>query len=665
MAATDAAKYDVAVGNGIIETDESYTELLNTTQLNNDIAIPVPSNLGTVFSNAFDNSKAYYDLFHQDWERSVSAFVDDGSSVDYDESGIAKENYVRWVVQTLLDYTYMQNPTLEFNATEEKHQEFADALSAAITSIVNKANGLGVNLKPHMQKLIMITYLTNFGVLKLKYKPQKGSREEVLALYNKTVEEMQNEDLEVDKLEELQALMDRLFSELQTREDFGITVHNISPFNFYVDADATMTDLSDSKRTFERELIDENLLKTEYMIFDEAEEKWFFKQDTSVEYTGNALDKARDATQNAEAAKRAIVDTLMPELPDEERDAVSKGKVPCIWVYDRPTRRVYLYIDQRWDTPVWVFEDELQLSRFFPYFVLAFTHHVRGIIGRSEVSYLIPGQDEINETNKQWKVLRSLGFRTFLYNSTSIDRAEVDKVFSRALTNKDELQGIGVKLSDPEANIDDFMKPFLIPSAQAQPLYDTERFDKIIQRNSRLTAAMQASEFRTNTTNLAVETYQQQLQSRTMTFNDPIEEFVGQLGWAIAEIIVSLVNKQKLTSLIPQSKVDNIATMSVAQFNESFTITVEGGSMEKPNSQNKKQEALTILQLLGQFGTAAPKTVLGIVTKLLRNVFSRNLVTDEDLETLRQEGEAFMQKGISTPQGGQTQPQQQPPMPKG
>lgn len=653
MATTDAAKLDVAIANSVIETDESYADLLNTTQLSNDIAIPVPTNLGTVFSDAFNKSKAYYDLFHKDWERAVRAFVDDGSAVDYDDTGIAKENYVRWIVQTLLDYTYMQNPTLEFSATEESHTKFANALSETITAIVNKSNGLGVNLKPHMQKLIMITYLTNFGVLKLKYKPQKGSREEVLALYNKTIEKLQEKTLEVEKIAEFQALIDRLFSELQTREDFGINVVNVSSFNFYVDVDTTMTDLSDCKRTFERELIDENLLKTEYMIFDEAEGKWFFKQDTSVEYTGNALNTARDATQKAEAVKAAIVDTLMPELPDEERDAVAKGKVPCIWVYDRPTRRCYLYIDNRWDTPLWVFEDELQLSRFYPYFVLSFTQHVRGIVGRSEVSYVIPGQDEINETNKQWKLLRNLGFRTFLFNSTAIDKTEIDKVFKQALNNKNELMGIGVKLGDPEANLDDFMKPFLIPAAQAQPLFDNERFDKIVQRNSRLTAAMQASEFRTNTTNMAVETYQQQLQSRTMTFNDPIEELIAQLGWAIAEIVVSLINKQKLSSLISQEKVDQINTMSVEQFNQYFTITVEAGSMEKPNSQNKKQEAMTILQLLGQFGTAAPQTVLGIVTKLLRNVFSRNLVTDKDLETLQQEGAAFMQKGVST--------QQQPP----
>jgi hypothetical protein len=67
--------------------------------------------------------------------------------------------------------------------------------------------------------------------------------------------------------------------------------------------------------------------------------------------------------------------------------------------------------------------------------------------------------------------------------------------------------------------------------------------------------------------------------------------------------------------------------------------------------------------MLGQFGTAAPRTVLGIVTKLLRQVFSRKLVTDKDLQVLEEEGQAAMQKGISTAEPNQP-PQPQQPQPQ-
>ena len=62
--------------------------------------------------------------------------------------------------------------------------------------------------------------------------------------------------------------------------------------------------------------------------------------------------------------------------------------------------------------------------------------------------------------------------------------------------------------------------------------------------------------------------------------------------------------------------------------------------------------------MLGQFGTAAPRTVLSLVTRLLRSAFSKSLVTDKDLQHLEEEGLAAMQKGVST-QGSQEQQQPQ------
>ena len=661
MATETDTKYDVAVDAGVIETTENYHTLLAETQLSSDIAIAVPSKLGEVFKKKFELAYKYQSTKHEDWKKSIEAFVADGSIDDYETNGYAKENFVRWVAQTLLDYTYMQNPTIDFGATEDSEADFANALSATITSIVNKANGLGLNLKPYMLKLILISFLTNFGVMKLVYRPMKGSREEALTLYNKAIEEFDKDDNEPEDLQQLQALMDRLFAELQTREDFGMSVKIVSPFNFFVDPSGTMKDLSDHKTTFEIEDIDEETLKTTYMQYEEETKTWFFKQNTNVKYEGAVIAKENQAT-----LQEKIIDEIMPEASDEEREAVTTGKVRCLWVHDRTTRRVYLYIKDRWDTPLWVFDDELQLSRFFPYFILSFSETMRGIITNGEVSYIVGLQNEVNETNANWKAIRNVAFRVFTYNSDAIDKVEVDKIFDEASKNRRNLTAIGVKLKDPEAKLDDALRPLLLPAAQAQPLFDNSKYEQAISRASRLTAAMQAQEFKTNTTNLAVETYQSQLSSRVNTFMDPIEEMIAQLGWAIAEIVVSLIDKNALTTLVPREKAQAIRTLSVADFNSKFTLTVEAGSMEKPNSQNNKEEALKILQLLGQFGTAAPQTVLGLVMKMLRKVFSRSLITDSDLKTLKAEGEAFMQKGVSTAQqtGAQANPQT-PPQQKG
>jgi len=77
---------------------------------------------------------------------------------------------------------------------------------------------------------------------------------------------------------------------------------------------------------------------------------------------------------------------------------------------------------------------------------------------------------------------------------------------------------------------------------------------------------------------------------------------------------------------------------------------------------NKKKEAINTIQLLGQFGAKAPMTVLTVVFKLLRNVFSKNIVTDSELKQLEQESLVMMQGQMQQPQIQQPAQQQQSPV---
>lgn len=648
MATADDAKLLVAQEIGVVETEESYTTLLNETQLIPENAIPTPTILGEVFKKRYERARKLYKDFHDDWKAAIRAFEHDGSIGEAATDGVPKENYVRWIVQTLLEYTYMQNPTAEFTANDGHSEDFARALSVVVTSIVNKANGIGLNLRPYVLKAIVMAYLSNYGVLKINFIDLKGSRQDATALYEKAVQELQAAT-EVDKVEQLQAVLDRLYKEMQTREDFGINIKAVSPFNFFIDPDATMDDLSDAKWTMELDFIDEADLQTRYMQYNEEEQAWFLKYKPDVMYQSSAIVDAK-ATVNA---KEAIIEELMPDATDDERDVSLEGKVPCIWVYDRTTRKIYLYIKERWDTPIWVFEDELQLSRFFHHFVLAYSPALRNILRFSEVSYVLPFQQEVNDTNAQWSLLRRAAFNMFTYDASAVDKAEIDKVFDEAVKNSTKFRSVGVKLKDNEKTLTDVVSPMLLPIIKAQPLLENNRYEKAIGRSSRVSAGMGGQEFKTNTTNQAIENYENQVNNRAQSFVDPIEEFVAQIEWAIAEIVVSKIDKDSLLSLVSIEHANNIKTMTVKDFNQQFTMQIEAGSIEKPNSQNKKKEAVQIIQMLGQFGTAAPRTVLSVVTRMLRTVFSRSLVTDEDLQTLKKEGDAFMQKGISIPQEGQ------------
>jgi hypothetical protein len=55
-------------------------------------------------------------------------------------------------------------------------------------------------------------------------------------------------------------------------------------------------------------------------------------------------------------------------------------------------------------------------------------------------------------------------------------------------------------------------------------------------------------------------------------------------------------------------------------FETRVVVRVEGGSTDKPTSTQKKQQALQLGQILGQFANAAPATVI-VMLKMFENAF--------------------------------------------
>ena len=57
-------------------------------------------------------------------------------------------------------------------------------------------------------------------------------------------------------------------------------------------------------------------------------------------------------------------------------------------------------------------------------------------------------------------------------------------------------------------------------------------------------------------------------------------------------------------------------TMSVEELNRMFSFSIASGSIEKSTSESKKKEAMMLMQVLGQFGTGMPMTVMSLVLKI-------------------------------------------------
>jgi hypothetical protein len=84
-------------------------------------------------------------------------------------------------------------------------------------------------------------------------------------------------------------------------------------------------------------------------------------------------------------------------VDDEQFKAAQYTEVWYVW--DKITRRVFLFHSNDWTWPLWVWDDPFKASRFFPYFALTFHESVEGMLGKGEVTYYLDQQDALNEMN--------------------------------------------------------------------------------------------------------------------------------------------------------------------------------------------------------------------------------------------------------------------------
>ena len=646
---TEEAKSDLAMELGAIPQEEiSLDEQLVNFRLLAENAIPIPPTTGERFAEFFEDNLKRMKEFHIRWKAAIEAYNLTGSYEQTNKGEVPQENFVRIVVESLIDFTYMRNPQGEFTSTDPEGKDLANVVTKAVTALVNKRAFPGLNLKPKLEKQIMFAHLTNLGLLKLEYQSPKGSIEEVLEVLEKTRVKIKEEN-DPEKAGKLYALLDILQRELEVRRHSGISLRFVSPFAMVVGPEADDYDFSSSQLLMERELIREDFIKAEYMIFNEEDNSYKYRYDQNTLLATTAENKNVTAASTAEQ----ILNDLLPDMDDLQKQTIAKGKVPCVWVYDRTTRLKYLYIEGNWQTPLWVYEDEMLLSRFFPFFALGFTRPLQSIIQDGEVSRYIAHQHQLNNINVEIAAVRRAAFNTFLYDSSAIDRIEVEKIFKEIDTPSRQKKAIGVKLKDNEKGLDQILVPLKMPFAQFTEIFNKDELLKSLDRASRISDAQKGAEFRTNTTNKAIDTYNEYASNRIEGLTDRIEDNVESVFWSIAELVVSKFDDKAIAKLLNLDDAAKFKPMSVEDFNSRYNLVVASGSTEKPTSMAKKKEASQIIQMLGQFGTAAPRTVLSVVAKLLRAAFSRSLVTDKDLEMLEKEGAANMQKGISAPQAQQ------------
>jgi hypothetical protein len=283
------------------------------------------------------------------------------------------------------------------------------------------------------------------------------------------------------------------------------------------------------------------------------------------------------ATPNSHKSQAEFLEEIFEGFDDAAKEEMSKDMVVTWEMHDRKSRMKYLYLDGHWDTPLWVWKDELKLSRYFPYFVLPLSDNIGSIAQPGEVAFYARMQDALNLINENAMWARLAAFNHWIYDSTLLDPKDAKSIIDKINHEKNTRQVHGVSMKGA-GDISKIFQPFKLPSTNFAEVFDKEPIMQAIDRASRINVAMRGQQFKTNTTNDAVATYNQYSGALVDGINDRVEDFVEQIIWALLEVIVSKYDYTQIEQLVSEADAQKFTSMTVEEFNRKFKMEIVAGS---------------------------------------------------------------------------------------
>lgn len=574
----------------------------------------------------------------------------------------SSENIVFANASALVPATYAKNPDVEITSTKTDAQgeteRKTEMFERLVDVLMRRKQAPGINLKSKMRRAVVTTTLTNISYLELSYVRKEDSSEASLKEIE-TLSQQLSEAKKPSDIKEIEGKLQALEDKVAFLTPSGPRVRFRMPNMVYRDPNGEDPDLSDSDYVFIGDYIRTDFMRATYGSKDENGEWKSIYKPTHV-LMGDKDNMGHDDEINNF--------TLLSQGAEHEqygykdKQQFDNNCRTLVWyVWDRTTRRVLMFNDADWTWPVWVWDDPYNLSRFYPIFPLTYYTDPTDAYARSEVMYYLDQQDEINQINNERARMRHwVMSKVFVNTNTVKDATQIENF----LTSKTDQLVHGLDIPEGKS-ISDVLGSFPAPSTQFEQLFDVRPVLESINRLSSVTPVLQNVQYKTNTTNRAIESYESSTQMRLDEKIDAIEEMLADLGVALLEMCVQFMTRDEVVSLLGEEYVtqhgDWVEGMTVPAFNQEYVLEVVGGSTLKPTAKVKKEQAMQMGQVLGQFANASPMLVV-IMLKMLQRAFGDDVtITPEEWDLIVQSTTQQLQRGTAS-QGAQPGAEgQQPP----
>jgi len=560
--------------------------------------------------------------------------------------GKETENIVFANTSSLVPAVYAKNPTVEISADNPEFEEFMKTAERLINALFRIKTAPGINLKPKARRAVINTTLTNEAWMEVGYVEKEMTSDEAI----KELETLSKQLMEAKKpaeIKDIEGKLEALESKIDLLSPSSPFAKFKAPHDVLVDTDATMMD--ECRWIMYRDYVPTEMLKALYGKKDAESDEYMsiFKPSHIMKIDEDDL--GNEDSENNFSFLRANDEKTHADYGFDDEYSYKRAQRTEVWyVWDKVVRRVYLFNACDWKWPLWVWDDPYQYPDFFPLVRLNFYDDPDGFYARSETLMFLDQQDAINAINNEVAKVRAYITGKVIYNSNVVKDDTVVENFLAGTEQKSAL-GVNVPL---ETDMTKLFVPFVPQSAQFlnTVIFDKGRLLEAIDRVSSVTSVMRGVEYKTNTTNKAIESYESTTQTRLDEKIDAVEEFIGEIGTKLLHVCLRNMSRDTVANILGEKDAMVWEEFRSAFLDQGikFTATVVGGSTLKPTSAVKKQQAVQISQALGQFASAAPVAIL-IALKVMERAFDEVVIRDEDWQMIIQSIEQQLQRGQSAP----------------
>lgn len=607
--------------------------------------IAISSAVGKLWKRRKDAAISAYEKVTDIWDTVFQYYNNNQTREQRSPRGVFKrgdatENVVFSNLNVMLPAVYSKDPDVSCTTVDDSEEPLCKTMQTLLNTLFKDKTKL--NAKAKIKKAVGIGLLTNFGVICLDWTKKDDSRE----IAQKSLQDLTAKLAEAKNQQEADTIygqIEALEMNMEVLKPSGPGLRNVLPFNLIIDPQAEQPDGLDGNWMIERLFVPTatlNALYTQPSTDDEPKDGGeggrvlVYKPTHKASF--NSAEGRRD--DGLGMVLRAFDELDKSGHTDDERTAyINMYCTECFLVWDKLTKRTMLFQRDDWTWPLWVWDDPLNISRFFPYYIINYTMSTGGCVSVGETAYYLDQQDEINDINRKIGRMRRAVFDYFFYNSDAVDSDQIEKMVQgiRGEGVGDQKHVIGLKLGERKAS--DIIDSLYPQMDKYKELFNKEAILDSINRITNTSDALRGVQFKTNTNESAVNTYQESLKLSVGAKVDVVEDVVADLATSLAELCIQNYDALDVGNIIGKKQAANWQQMTLDEFRSTYNVNIVAGSMEKPNSIFKKKEATQIVQAIGQFAQAAPGATLKVILRVLEQAFTEVVIKPEDWAAIETE----------------------------